>query len=614
MKSMMSVFLWAAVLEVAASEGDHPVRAVDGNNLINISWGDNIMIGSGVSKLDTPDKIISSLETWNKFYAGETILWRISSEYLQRYYERRRSPFQAAYDAKVEEIGRTFDPVKLVRDETRRLRQKFLLYATFLDHGAPTNNLYGGAVPFPWQDRVTIAHPEYQERDLQGNFHYGVLDLSEPEARAFMVKRLADFVTEYDADGLYLCSRTHSVPALHGDQFGFGPNIVNEYKKRYGIDITSDPRFDWKSPSYAPHSREVENWRRLRGEYLLTFLQELRMSLGHKLLYTGLPGGDYFGAPCGNMRIDLEKIIARKLVDGLVLGVISGRSLYPMDKTPHKDKGYLLSYDDNYNIPSREETIGRFAPLCTRNDIALFFLGGYRRNHLEPGLDGVMINAPSARRSLFIESSSLFSADSLSIDGWFQLSKEQVAEAPRLISKYSHASDVERGWELWVNQTSSRPEFRTHLLLPDGSRRDLTLTAKQAIPREAWVHIAAVFDRRKCESRLYINGRPAGMLTLPPGSKLNDNAGVDLMLGSYAGGGQEARMMVDELRISSLPQTFSAAPQEPYTGQEPGTLALFHFDSPEGTADAIARGLKPHFIGKPPMTSGRFGRGMDMTD
>lgn len=581
-------------------------------NLINVSWGDNIMIGSGLGQLDTPEKIRDSLAIWNDYYNGKTILWRISSEYIDRFYERRgTSNFAKAYNAKVDSIKAKFDPAKIVREETRKNGQNLLLYATFLDHGAPITDLYAGDAPFPWQDKVTIAHPEYQERDLNGNYHYGVLDLANPDARKFIIKRLVDFVKEYDADGLYLCSRTHSVPPEHADQFGFGPQIVAEYQKRYGIDITKDPRFDWKNGQFAPHSPEVEAWRKLRGEYLVTFMKELRAALSGKILYLGLPRGNYQGAPFGNMYIDTEKIISDKLADGIVLNVFTGRGLYPLDKKPHRERGYLCSYDDNFNVPSKKEALDKLAPLCRKNGVKLFYSGIGN----SPSLDGVMMGAPNARPTLQIADNPIFSDGPLTIDGWFMLpANQENSTAPRLISKYSHNGSSERGWEISLNPQGLL-EFRTNLLLPGQKQSDMILASNRKPPRDKWVHIAAVFDPSKNEKRLYVDGQLCGTQKIPAGAKLNPNRGVNILLGVYSGSGvQEAQMMVDELRICTVPQVFTKVPQTPYSGKEPGTLVLLHFDSPEKKADTLAPGLKLDFIGTPPIVPGHFGGCMNMRD
>lgn len=38
---------------------------------------------------------------------------------------------------------------------------------------------------------------------------------------------------------------------------------------------------------------------------------------------------------------------------------------------------------------------------------------------------------------------------------------------------------------------------------------------------------------------------------------------------------------MDELRLSNVARVFNSIPQKPYTGQEPGTIALYHFDNVE---------------------------------
>ena len=37
------------------------VSAMAAENLVNVSWGDSIMVGSGISKLDTPEKVEANI-------------------------------------------------------------------------------------------------------------------------------------------------------------------------------------------------------------------------------------------------------------------------------------------------------------------------------------------------------------------------------------------------------------------------------------------------------------------------------------------------------------------------------------------------------------------------
>ncbi len=611
----MNKKLFAALLAAVAVAALFALPSNAAENLVNVSWGDSIMVGSGISKLDTPQKVIDSLHIWQDIYEGQGILWRISSEYLKRYYLRQPTDFQKRYDAKVDEVAALFDPVKLVRAETRKNKQLFLLYATFLDHGCPPGALYGDVSNFPWQDKVTIAHPEYQERDLEGNWHYGVLDLSNPDARKFIRERLVDFVNEYDSDGLYLCSRTHSPPALHGDQFGFGPHVVVEYKKRYGIDITKDPRFNYKSPEYAPNCDEVQRWRRLRGEYLVTFIRELRQALGKKrLLYVGLPRGFTMQCPYGNMYVDKETLFKEHLVDGMIIGVLSGRFLYPQRKTPHKDLGFLESGDDRYNLPPLEEEIAKWHPYCDKFGIRLFVGGGFSRT-LPAGLDGRMIGAPNARPSVYVPASKALYSRSMTVSGFFRLEKVQDgwAKSPRLVSKYNHDSPAERGWELCVGDKEELV-FRTQLVNAQGGTRDAHLRSTATVPREEWFHAAAVIDADKGVKQIYLNGKLVAEEKIPAGYVLNDNADIDIVVGCYAhGSGQNARMMADELWLADRAVPPTAMPAKPLTGKEPGILFYFSFDKGERKADVVAPGVDAKYLGTPKLSPGYFGQALDLT-
>ena len=599
-KHLLACAAAAAMLAVSGAE-----------NLVNVSWGDSIMIGTGVSKLDTPEKIRTSMRSWLDHYDGKTILWRISSEYLKRYYRRQPTKTQKEYDAKVDAVAARFDPVKVVREESRKNGQQFLLYGTFLDHGCPHTLLYHDTIPFPWQDEVTIAHPEYQERDLAGNYHYGVLDLSNPDARKFIIKRLVDFVNEYDADGLYLCGRTHSLPAIHGDQFGFGPEVVREYRKRYGIDITADKRFDYRAKEYAPQAPEVIAWRKLRGEYLTQFIREMRQALGNKVFYIGLPRGTTLQCPFGNLFVDKETMVKEHLVDGMILGVVSGRFLYPRRKTPHKDLGFLESDDDNWNVPPLAEEIGGLQKLAG-GKVKFFYSGNFQRRPPIAG-DGMMIGSPNCRPAPYIIDSPELYSKSLTVEAFVKLADSHGAfsEAPRIVSKYSHNGVEQRGWELNISN-KKMPVFRTMLVAADGRISDHHLTSGKAVVPGRWHHIAAVLDADKGEKRLYLDGELVGSWKVPEGFALNRNPGIDIAIGCYNFSIQELRGQIDELRIVSKAD-FRGVPRKPYTGKEPGTLMLFHFDGGSGKADAAAPGVVSKFIGEPEFSPGVFGKALDIS-
>jgi len=425
-----------------------------------------------------------------------------------------------------------------------------------------------------------------------------------------MVERLAGFVKEYDADGLYLCSRTHSKPAEHGDQFGFGPHVVKEYQKRYGIDITKDKRFDYRSPEYAPKSPEVENWRKLRGEYLVQFTKELKEAMPGRLLYIALPRGGYYEAPFGNMVLDYKSMITNKYIDGLVLNVISGRYLYGYDKVKHAKRGYLCSTDDNYNMPGALESMRALSPLCKKHGVALFFSGisdaRFRKEaSLRRVLDGVSISMPTVLANVRIKDSKELRSGALSVDGWFNIPKNQgTARAPRLVSKYAHADNSERGWELYIEK--GKLVFRVFVKWGNNKAKDYHVISEIPVVYDQWAHYAGVYDPQKAVISVYINGKFAGSKKLPAGTRINDNHMINACIGSYPGYvSQELTAHVDNIRISQKAIDFAAGIPE---GKSADTLVLLTFDG----NDYIAPGQGVIDMDKAKIVDGKFGKALSV--
>jgi hypothetical protein len=571
----------------ALRRGERPSTA---GNLVYVSWGDQIMVAKGDAQLDTEEKIERSLAGWARHYDAGTILWRGSSLYIKEHYEQRHfKGFISEYYKKVDHIEAQFQPLEVVRRETRKHGQRLLIYLTVFDHGAPTNELYGGNQPFPWQDRATVAHPEWQETALRGERHYGVLDFSWPAARSLMVARLKDYVERFGCDGVYVCTRTHSLPALHADQFGFGPHIAAEFKRRTGLDILTDARFDYTSPGYAPADPHVEQWRRLRGEYLVQFYSELRAALPGKEIVTGIPRGRYLGPPYGNLYLDWERLVGERLVDGLVLGVRSGAGLHPPLYVPHREIGYLASEDDQIAIPTNRECVENiYGPLCLAHGVRLYLQSGYGKGFAqwvksEPKLTGAMIGCPSSAPSPRLQHDPAldFAGGAMTVEAFVKPTASGNKDWQRILSKYDHENDHQaRGWE-WIILPGGRFRFRINLQSAGawGAGQDVTVDTKAALPSNRWTHVATVYDRPTRELRLYLDGKEEAKRTIPD-LPLRSNPDQDLVIGRYGGSAVGyAEAMLDELRISAEARVFTEAPRAPYTGTEPGTLALFHFDA-----------------------------------
>lgn len=147
----------------------------------------------------------------------------------------------------------------------RRGMEIWLTYGLF-DNGSQAD---AGYVDFPYaaEDRLRIEHPEWAPVNKWGTWRQGgPLEFAYPEARRELAAYLVDYVVEGDYDGLSFLTYAENFSQRYEDEFGYGEPVVKEFQSRHGVNILREP-FDKKK------------WARLRGEYVETFLGELRSRL-----------------------------------------------------------------------------------------------------------------------------------------------------------------------------------------------------------------------------------------------------------------------------------------------------------------------------------------------
>ena len=150
---------------------------------------------------------------------------------------------------------------------------------------------------------------------------------------------------------------------------------------------------------------------------------------------------------------------------------------------------------------------------------------------------------------------------------------------------------------------------------------DATVESSQPLPVRRWVHLATVYDAPKKEVRLYVGGELNQTLRISA-FPIRPTPGQDLYLGRY--GGQDSNQfdgMIDELRITADALDYTGPPTQPYSGEEPGTVGLYHFDSigptfvVKNTADPLHMHIKVLGGGDSLLvdTVPGFGRAFDMS-
>jgi hypothetical protein len=134
------------------------------------------------------------------------------------------------------------------------------------DCGSGPDVGYSG-FPYAVEDRLRIEHPEYAPVNRWGTWRQGgPVEFAYPGARQGVVRYLVKHTVEGGYDGIVLLTYAENYSQRYADEFGFNEPIVTEFKRRYGVDIRSQP-FDKNA------------WSRLRGEYFTQFLRELHASL-----------------------------------------------------------------------------------------------------------------------------------------------------------------------------------------------------------------------------------------------------------------------------------------------------------------------------------------------
>ncbi len=116
---------------------------------------------------------------------------------------------------------------------------------------------------------------------------FAVLSPSFPETRKWWLSWVEDILNA-GADGVELRVRNHHSP-LTWDEYGFEQPVVDEYRKRYGVDLNTTNDFDH------------ELWRKLRGEAYTQFYREAKELVSRNGKKLGLHISTTMNAPVANM-------------------------------------------------------------------------------------------------------------------------------------------------------------------------------------------------------------------------------------------------------------------------------------------------------------------------
>ncbi|MEA3341206.1 MAG: hypothetical protein U9R15_14680, partial [Chloroflexota bacterium] len=150
-------------------------------------------------------------------------------------------------------------------------------------------------------DKFAEDHPEFCLVSRDGRETcLGGLCLAYPEVRDYY-HRYVDELLDYGIEGIMFCTKSrHGMPL--GEKYGFNDPIVEEFKRRHGVDVRSQ-KYDQQA------------WLDLQGEYIMSWIKESTRRVNARGAQTGIT------LPAGKRNhyanLDWRKFVAEKAVNEL---------------------------------------------------------------------------------------------------------------------------------------------------------------------------------------------------------------------------------------------------------------------------------------------------------
>jgi hypothetical protein len=184
-------------------------------------------------------------------------------------------PTAQAWTAKYARVLEMYNPPEVFIREGHRRGMKVVIWLDIFDDGVPG-----------YRSKFLDEHPWCHWTARDGKTHFpGLINYAWPEARAFRVAQARELL-DLGADGLHCSTSAHSrhLPNVHqNDFYGFEQPIVDEYRRRYGVDLRTAEHFD------------VAAWDTIKGEAMNQLYRELAQECHRrgKELWVGLQLGEY---------------------------------------------------------------------------------------------------------------------------------------------------------------------------------------------------------------------------------------------------------------------------------------------------------------------------------
>lgn len=247
-----------------------------------VSTGDNHFLGSSLP-IDSPASIAATFDLFRDVQHARRVYWRGLEEacWLSTMQARDENPRYSSLWRWMQQLyAAADDPDQLAVKAARERGMEIWGVGTLWDWGAPADTPVFGDYPFPFESRLRLEHPEWAPADRHGaRSQGGPIELAYPEARKALVALITGETFKAGYDGITFLTYVENYSLRFQDEFGFSEPIVQDFKKLHGIDLRKEP---------FRRGASREDWLRLRGTYITSFLRELRAALAPRGVKLGM--------------------------------------------------------------------------------------------------------------------------------------------------------------------------------------------------------------------------------------------------------------------------------------------------------------------------------------
>jgi hypothetical protein len=246
-----------------------------------ISSGDNWWFGESLA-VDSENSMNDALDMLKNVLGVQTLYWRGLEEasWVRTAGVRPENVYYGSYWGWSQHLINDMHAEKLITDIAHKKGMKLWGVGSLCDWGSPADTPGFNDFPFNFESKLRQEHPEWAPVDKYGYRRQGgTIEFAYPDARKALVELEVNLAREAGYDGIIFLTYVEAFSQRFQDEFGYSEPVVNEYKRRYGIDIHKD--------SFSKFAGRDE-WYRLRGEYLTQFFRELKAELSKHDIKLGI--------------------------------------------------------------------------------------------------------------------------------------------------------------------------------------------------------------------------------------------------------------------------------------------------------------------------------------